>query len=387
MRSAIYRDPGWTDFDDLWGIGFGTCSTGIAENPRPKPDIREYEPVTETVVERRRRQRELETGEPQRKFKLRPPADATRVLLQHGIWLSDNPKTILCLSKPQVGKYGTCRPSDWCEKYCYGWSVRCQDTKAMEKSVSNALFFQSMPRLPRSVISDIAWAIREVAASVSPGGIDAMRWNGIGDLVPNEIPLLDELTADGSFVIYTFTRKPNVLERLPVRDNLVIWCSIDNTMSSRRVDEALRATDMHGTGLVFASEIGLRCGSKALEPPFHAQPSVGQSTHGIDPRLQEYLDAGLHFETVFGYHGSGRTTRALVNQNNEPLDGPECPGTDPFGGGHFLGTCLMCGWCLRKPGKAGRPRTLQQNRKRWVDADSFIGRDYGEIWLDDGRRR
>ncbi len=97
-----------------------------------------------------------------------------------------------------------------------------------------------------------------------------------------------------------------------------------------------------------------------------------------DPFYEQLVEGGFPISVVFGYHGSGRLTHVGVPD--------ECPGTDPLAGGHFLGTCLKCGWCLQKP-HVRKESTLKQSRHRWVDADAFTGKNFGEIWLDDGKRR
>lgn len=344
MTSIIIPDAGWCNPDDLWGIGIDGMSC-----PIPNPSIK-------------------------------GPSWAADVLLSHGIRLSTNPKTVLCFNTIQ--EY-TCWPSELCEEMCYGWSINFRNTSSYAIFSGNvdAMFKQRSDQ----EIEDIAHAIKEICFA---NKLDAFRWHGIGDLVGRgcEIDLLDALTADGSLVVYGFTRKGNVLMKLPVRDNLVIWCSMDRTMDVDRLEIQAEAAKHHKTMLAYATYHGTPYGSRTRDgkpmPPWEKPKPIKKATRFFDlepdPLLERLVDGGFPISVVFGYHGSGRLTHVGVPD--------ECPGTDPLAGGHFLGTCLKCGWCIQKPHNR-KHKTLGEHRKQWVNADAFTGKNFGEIYLDDGRRR
>jgi hypothetical protein len=342
--NVIVPDAGWCNPDDLWGIGIDGFSC-----PLPNPSIKS-------------------------------PSWAAAVLDNHGIKLSTNPKTILCFNTLQEF---TCWPSELCEEMCYGWSINFRNTRGYDIFSRNvdAMF----KHWSDQDIRDIAHAIKAICFA---NDLDNIRWHGIGDLVGRgiEIDLLTALTDDEDFLVYGFTRKGNVLMKLPVRDNLVFWCSMDETMDVDRLEIQAEAAVHHKTMLAYATYHGTAYGSRTRDgkptPPWFKptklkKPTVFYSPEP-DPLLERLVDGGFPISVVFGYHGSGRLTHVGVPD--------ECPGTDPLAGGHFLGTCLVCGWCLQKPHNRELP-SLKKNRERWVDADSFTGKNFGEIYLDTGEQR
>lgn len=363
-NAVVLPDSGWCDPDDLWGIGIDglSCPLGQEQLVKENPSYS-------------------------------APAWAHQALLNYGLKLSANPKTILCFSTIQ---WLSCAPSALCRQMCYGKSGHYEDHSRDEAGelisqqvrVLEDNSYGIMQDWDDQQIRDIAAAIRAVCNHY---GIDNIRWHGVGDLVLGaELALLDELTADGTFVVWGFTRKGNVLERLPVRDNLCFWPSLDKTMRGRMFDKQVRAMEKHGTGFSYMTYHGVPylprvSKSKPWEPPRKKGSLTTDEKRGLydpnpDPMLESLLAEGYPVSVVFGYHGAGRTTHVGVAN--------ECPATDPHGGGHFVGACQQCGWCIRKPGqKLSGADSLKANRQRYVDADSFQNRSLGKIWLDDGSKR
>lgn len=388
---AIVDDTAWNDPDDLWGIGFSDA-VNLGPTPQRNPSY--------------------------------APAWAHRLLVSHGLYLSANPKTIFCVSTPQTrsvvksffellstkvprnekeaktlaaaealtrGKQrvrGTCQPTRWCIDHCYGWSINFQSIVSVSKFISNAAFFEKPHS--RATVTEVSGAIKAICKN---SGVDAIRWSGIGDITPGMIPFIDELTADGDFIVYGFSRKGDFLAQyVPVRDNIVFWCSVDNTMDAKRLRQQLAGAETHRTAMGYATSTGAAYGSRTRDgkptPPWEKParlkaPKMNYAP-GPDPFLARLQAEGYPVSVVFGYHGAGRLTRVSVDSRNRPLPNPsECPATDPLGGGHFLGACLVCGWCIRKPHR--RPwQTLADRRRQIVDADSFTGVDLGLISLDTG---
>jgi hypothetical protein len=354
-------DAGWCDPDDLWGIGFPVDScmivTSLQENPR-----------TARVKAAR--------------------ASSRRLLEKYGIQLSTNPKTLLCFNTIQQL---SCRPTKLCKELCYGWSINFQNAQSYPLFDANAKAIKK--RRPARETEEIAYDIRAIC---NANGLDNIRWHGIGDLTPGpELAVVDALTADGAFVVWGFTRKGDVLEKLPVRDNLVFNLSVDRTMADRRLLQQARAADTHGTGLALMTEMGIAYRGRMFKrqplapwekPERTARPKTKWAP-GPDPLFARLAAMGLSYSVAFGYHGSNRLTRASVNDRNEPVSYPdECPATDPIGGGHFYGTCLRCGWCIRK--LADKPsRNLGTHRRKYVPADDYDTTSYGEVRLEDGKQK
>jgi hypothetical protein len=259
----------------------------------------------------------------------------------------------------------------------------------MKKYVSNWEFFLNIDQYPHSTIVDIATAIKQICAS---NGIDNLRWHVIGDLIHEEIPLIDALTADGDFVVWSFTRRNDVLMSadFPRRDNVIFWCSVDPTMSERQLEKQIRAAELHDTQLAYATHIGLGTHSRAATWPPEKDPTIKKTqkyTYGFDPYLEKLYERGHNPSVVFGLHKSGHLTK-VFSEGKEVLEGDECPATDPFGGGHFKGACQECGWCIRKPKFRSHKNLLEHRRKMVVDADGFSGKyDWGNVLLDTGKRR
>lgn len=292
------------------------------------------------------------------------PDWAAEILRSHGIQLAFNAKAGICWSSSRLR---TCRMSPWCSTHCYGLGVRLAGKKVLSIVDRNALFLEAVPTFTDAQVENVAIAIREICRNY---GFDAMRWNGIGDLVPGAVRLLDTITADDPhFAVWGYSRKPDMLDLLPVRQNLVFWASVDPSIMQRPqwLHALQHAVDRLETGLVYATDIGKQYKPVSLQGWTGADSAVPLHAAAVQDELLPEIAPAAH--VIFGYHGPGRTTHVSVDRAGRPVYKlNECPGTDPLGGGHHAyGICHQCRWCLTRP--SARQNLLKHRKRMTVDDD------------------
>jgi hypothetical protein len=371
FAEVIVPDSSWFDPDELWGrlIVHGSPACDLAHlsgNPPPA-----WLPLVE--------------------FDKDKAQNAVQILKSYGIKVSTNSKTLLCLNMTRAL---SCMMTRWCEKFCYGKSQNFCRENAVKSLLDNFDAFEFLAKADQQIVEDVAWALMTIALA---HGISNMRVPGIGDFTPGLIRVVDAMTAaDPEFTVWGFTRKAHLCSQLmPVRDNLVIWSSIDAAMPRGRLQHAFDFAKKHKTGISYSTEFGLSYqprNGKDPEPPWWdppMYPSVNQEMAGVDPFLEDLMKK-RKVDVIFGYHGRGYTTHVDVSMTSdmclEPTFGyPECPATDPLGGGHFVATCQECYWCIEK--RARKPhRDLAEHRLNTV-AVIPIGKWQGtRVLLDTGER-
>lgn len=353
LQDVVYPDSSWMDPDNLWGsplvVGDPACNV-VLENP----------PAWMPLV----------------KYNKENALDARQILKNYGIQLSGNIKTLLCLS---LTRNMSCMMTEWCQKFCYGKSQNFCRPNAANVFLNNFDAFEFLAIEPQQYIDDVAWALKQVCYAF---GINNMRVPGIGDFTPGLVRVCDSMTQDLDFIVWGFTRKHHfVMNEMPVRDNLVIWPSIDASMSDIRIQQAIDMAAEHETALSYATERGVAYkprNGKRPEPPWYNPPMLSNQKNNI---RDDFLDDIINHEyisAVFGYHGRGITTHV----GNEY---PECPATDPNGGGHFIATCQECYWCLEKPDVRDHENLIEHRSKTVVKIP--IGEHQGsKVLLDTGER-
>jgi len=351
--SDFIVDASWCDPDDLWGINVSGCTVAQANPPLV---------FSETYLKR---------------LKAKAPASAVRLLASYGIKLSSNLKTVFCFST----WFDTCWRTAWCREFCYGKSTRF--THNVNQYQSNSMAMASLVDAPQRDVDEVAAAFREICLHYE---MDNIRWSGIGDLTLGAVRLIDAITQDENFTVWGFTRRGNMLaDEMPVRDNVVFWCSVDNTMSNARIQHQINGAQAHGMHLAYASVEGLRFRPRPLKPSADYAPRViaAQPIPQPDEFLLDLMDESpVPVSVIFGFHGKGRTTHVDVDTDGVPMINGlnECPATDPLGGGHMQGTCQQCGFCQVKPAQQ-EYESLMEHRLNRVVVDDF-GRD---VSLDDNQ--
>jgi len=353
FKDIVIPDSSWYDPDELWGrhlvYGDPAC---VGANPPP--------PWIPLVA-----------------FSQHRAIEAREILKSYGIKLSSNLKTLLCLS---MTRNLSCLMTEWCHKFCYGKSQNFCRPKSVNSLLGNFDAFEFLATAPQQSVDDVAWAIVTLCLAF---GIKNIRIPGIGDFTPGLIRVVDAMTADDpGFTVWGFVRKHEMaLDEMPVRDNLVIWASIDRSMSDCRIGQALDFAAAHKTGLSYSTELGTsykpRDGANPQPPWYNPPLHKSQNNQKTDTFLNNFL-TNDDMSVVFGYHGRGVTTHV-------GRDYPECPATDPLGGGHFVATCQECYWCVEKPARRHHG-DLIEHRLNTV-AVIPIGKHQGtKVLLDTGER-
>lgn len=319
---------------------------------------------------------------------------ACRLLLQ-GIHLSSNMKTQICINNLIEA---TCSGrSALCEAYCYGHGIRltannamyAQNTRAFarfgEKDVDAtammergefALGYKVAEKAIEQVADDIVFIVNSY-------GSDNMRWNGIGDLTDGQVRVINAIgRRHPEFAVWGFSRKPEQMEKLDVLDNIVFNGSVDESTKPKALKRIIKATKRLGTGLAVVSDKGLtyKKSINSWGPEGITRTLVKQKTANIDEWLMDKIETeDVH--VCFGEHGNKGVTRLGVMPTPPsnlgpssalgvaPVNGivPECPATDPLGGGHSINACQQCRWCMVKHSQAKKKLgsdTLMEHRAK-----------------------
>ncbi len=322
MKIDIVPDASVYNPSDFWGIGIAqdSCPARLQEQPRRNPYYQEG----------------------------------------YGFDLSQNSKTILAVSQ----WFDSCRPSAWCAENCYGAGTRFRCGPTPEFLIRNYQLFEAIGagEIPDRVIRDLA---EEIVKTCHRHGVDNLRWGGVGDLTPG-FRILAEAVADTdrNFTVWGFTRKPEELIQMEPRNNLVFWCSTDYTMRTR-LDEAIEAVTLHGTGLSYSCDVGEWRLASDYERSA-VKPAVTETRRGkayAFRRLLQTVEVPWH--VAHGFHGGTarspkglRAGQQIVTHLGLPQ---ECPGTDPLTTGNPPDAiCQACRWCMSKKPKH---KTLLQHRR------------------------
>lgn len=145
-----------------------------------------------------------------------PIADSPREIV------SSNSKTGVSVNFPVAA---TCRPSKTCSRICYAYrpNSRLNLDNALSKVVANYQYFL---RTPTVVVAErIAKEYRKYAKRL---GLNALRWNGVGDLFEESVAVINHMAATGLDIThYVISQKPEMLNRLALSDRLVGLLSMD----------------------------------------------------------------------------------------------------------------------------------------------------------------
>lgn len=139
---------------------------------------------------------------------------------------SGNTKTGFSLNFPICG---TCRPTPVCAELCYGAKPGRPITwdKALLKNLRVLRYFKKAA--PEEVADRIAREYRRA-------GMDFLRWNGVGDLFPESVAVINAVARrHPDMVIWIATRIPE-MARLITRqaDSIFLQFSLDGSNESRK---------------------------------------------------------------------------------------------------------------------------------------------------------
>ena len=228
----------------------------------------------------------------------------------------------------------TCRPTKRCIAYCYGRgrtkeiAARCGTTPnsgpitwrvqqaAYERNVQAA---SSLALMGNEALAKEA---NKIAKKVRRAGLDNLRWNGLGDLFLEVLPLILHISALG-VKVWGFSRKPDLITDLAlqcdewgVATRPYFLGSLDSSTLLRDAQRLREATArLNGEpALAYATEIGGAAGCAEVDNHPEA----------------EYI------KVVFGYHAN--QVHTIIGHRNE------CPATSLKDADN--GVCQRCRRCI-----------------------------------------
>lgn len=223
------------------------------------------------------------------------------------LFLSHNDKTGLSINLPIVG---TCRPTRACRSYCYGLGGPIAFPFAIRRERQN---LDRLVVLESAPLQDVEREADFLAFRVQQAEQDFLRINGVGDLVLGMVRLLP-VVADrhGWLHLWVSTRRLDMVELLPVKQNLHIMLSCDRTTPCSQMDRMRQLIVERG-------------------PTYY----LAYVSMGPDDRAPDDVTI------VFNYHAGGIRT--------DSGDPRACGATVPGGDAH-KGACAPCGrcWSLQK---------------------------------------
>lgn len=228
----------------------------------------------------------------------------------------------------------TCSPTPWCSAHCYA-RLRSKDTAEALGSTGNSgpvTWPKQQAAYERNVTATKELyrtgneAVREEAVRIVTGlrrqGLDNIRWNGVGDLFNEVLPLIGHIAAFG-ILVWGFSRKARQIVELS--DLCTLWGVATRPMFLGSIDPT--TTPLQGLALVEATEE--LCGEPRLAYATAAEGAAGAAETDAHV-LREY------FKVVFGYHTHMKRTTL-----GHPL---ECEATS--GEVEEEGYCQECKRCM-----------------------------------------
>jgi hypothetical protein len=227
---------------------------------------------------------------------MNPVAEVVKKTKQvtQGQTLELGPKEKICSSNIKTGHsinfpiWKTCRPTSVCSKLCYGaiagrpitW------TASLQKFMKNYRYF---------MIEDPVVIAERIYKEYKSKKMSWLRWNGVGDLFPQAIPVINHLVENHPDVtLLVVTRKPEMVQDLSrTAKNLYIMFSLDGSklsiVSKQQVDlqnhprlyySYLRQTeeeDTKGSSIIFNMQ------QKKKELPYEDKERVCPVDAGVIP--------------------------------------------------------------------------------------------------------
>lgn len=224
---------------------------------------------------------------------------------------------------------GTCQPTEWCRKKCYArqghfatWNKSSMGKLSVQQRryLMNTLIFNHYDNASAEAVAREA---DHIVGQAVAEGYNNVRWNGGGDLSPGAVKIINAITArHPNFIVWGFTRRPEMALQLAPRPNLVFTVSLDPQTPPWGSEGAER-----GELLMAAYHLGGRM-AYATETP--GDPKIV----ALEMWLWENAGDSVRLHTVFGHHVSAKHT--VVGHRRE------CPATSKV-----LDTgCQECRWCF-----------------------------------------
>ncbi len=154
------------------------------------------------------------------------------------VFLSDNGKVGVSINMPVAH---TCQPTEGCMKYCYAVRGQLAYPNAMGRQYDNLAVLESAagnPARARELAGDIA-------GELLAGKQDFIRWNGVGDLTPGSVAVINALAELAPWLAqWVVTRRVDMAEKVADLAPIRLMLSADDTTPAPRL-KALLALRKH----------------------------------------------------------------------------------------------------------------------------------------------
>ena len=152
--------------------------------------------------------------------------------------LSANGKTGVSINFP-ISQ--TCRPTKICGDTCYAANPQAPSTwpKSLIKWLRNYYFVCNTP--PEKVADLMAKELRSAKKLWDRRGVtlDFLRVNGVGDLFPEMIPVINYFTSHHPFKLWVITRKFELAAQIAPSPTLYLQLSLDRSTTAKDREAAL----------------------------------------------------------------------------------------------------------------------------------------------------
>ena len=156
--------------------------------------------------------------------------------------VSDNGKTGISINLAIVE---TCQPTRECMDYCYGTRGPIAFKNSILAQHANVLRFTYLATAPQSEVDAECDAI---ATAVRKGKQNWIRWNGVGDLIPGSVRVINRMAElHPEITQWVVTRKVNEAATLADKPSIKVLFSLDSSTPDTILQRAkeLRKTYKH----------------------------------------------------------------------------------------------------------------------------------------------
>jgi hypothetical protein len=148
------------------------------------------------------------------------------------VQVSTNSKTEASIN---VAIVGSCMPTKQCEQYCYGSRGPIAFKHSLIVQAKNLARFN---HLESAAEAEVEQEARNIMKQV--GAASWFRWNGVGDLVPGSVRVINAIARLYPKVTqWVVTRKPAMARLLSDSASISVLFSLDNTTPAKVKAEAL----------------------------------------------------------------------------------------------------------------------------------------------------
>ena len=175
--------------------------------------------------------------------------DSTGVARQREhVYISRNSKTGASVNLPPATTCTNISPE--CARYCYSLVGPISMKSSVRTHVENELLLRALEALPQAAVDSEA---DYVAAELKERGLNFLRINGVGELVPGTVRLITALAKRHPWLsLWVATRKPELAAQLPTTNNCHIMFGVDRSTRPEHLAE-MRALVRRGRGQVYLS--------------------------------------------------------------------------------------------------------------------------------------